>query len=735
MALDPAQLEQSVAQINKTFDESFTTAQKALTIREQLLKSMEAEEEKQKAINALMQKSADLLETEKNIQLKLKQIRDEEDKDKKKLLQQELDGLQELKEAQEELHKEKVDQVKKEIDLQAKQQKAIEDAEKKLAEEQQKNIEKRKAAEKELADLKKKFLKDSLDGLKQFATAMTEGFNLPLLGTRIKGFREILTDIIKAPAEAFRKFGFLSDSYVQSIGQMREGLAGFGITEKDMYEAVGELNQGLADFSGYSTATQRSLIDTTTKLSLAGFAASKTTAAMVGLTKVFGQTATQAEGTIKRVAALSLTLGQGQKGLDDFISLSPKLVGFGSRAEEVFSKTAIAAKKLGMNTDELFGIMDQYDSFEKAANAAGELNVALGGQFVDSLDLMKASLEGGPTEVLKQLQDAFNKSGTSVDNLTRSQIKYFASAAGMKEDQFMKVFRNGGKGIEEYTREQEEAAKKQEDLNKIALKTQDIFQQLQNAFVAAFSDKATIDSFVSTVKDLANFVKDYIVPGFKWLASNTGLMKSFFVIGPLIAFGSTLFGIYQTFTKIKALTTAIQASTAAIEAAGGAGAAGGAAAGAGGVAGAGFLGVAGGTAATVLGGAALAAGIGIAGGMAINRARNLELSGGKIDVNDLTPEEARQREAIRANARARQAVTVQDAFAPGGSMITTPQGGRMITSAQDSVIAAKEGGILAQKLDVLISKIDGLAARPIMMDGKKVNSVLAESNRYNPFVA
>ena len=59
----------------------------------------------------------------------------------------------------------------------------------------------------------------------------------------------------------------------------------------------------------------------------------------------------------------------------------------------------------------------------------------------------------------------------------------------------------------------------------------------------------------------------------------------------------------------------------------------------------------------------------------------------------------------------------------------------MITSAQDSVIAAKEGGILAQKLDILISKIDELGARPIMMDGKKVNSVLAEANRYNPFVA
>jgi hypothetical protein len=150
---------------------------------------------------------------------------------------------------------------------------------------------------------------------------------------------------------------------------------------------------------------------------------------------------------------------------------------------------------------------------------------------------------------------------------------------------------------------------------------------------------------------------------------------------------------------------------------------------------AGVLGTSLGAASTgaILGAATVAAGVGAGAGYLFNRyALGIDMEGNDVR---LSPEQQRQREAIRANARARETVAVQDAFAPGGSMITTPQGGRMITSAQDSVIAAKEGGVLAQKLDVLISKIDGLATRPIMMDGKKVNSVLAESNRYNPFVA
>lgn len=626
--------------------------------------------------------------------------------------------------------REEFDEKKKEFDKDMERQKKLEEARKKDVEE-----------------LKKTFKDLSNTAYKTFA----DGFNIPILGTKIRGMRDIMTDIFTAPAEAFKKYGFL-DQYAGSINNMRQSLAGFGVTEKEMYEAVGELNQGLADFSGYSKDTQDSLIKTTTQLGLAGFAAGKTTSAMVSLTKVFGQTGTQAEGTIKRIAALSLTLGQGQKGLDDFISLSPKLVGFGDRAEGVFRKTAIAAKKLGMDTQELFGIMDQYDTFEKAANAAGELNVALGGQFVDSLDLMKASLEGGPTDVLKQLQDAFNKSGKSVDNLTRSQIKYFASAAGMKEDQFMKIFKNGGQGIEEYAREQEAAAKKQENLNEIARKTQNIFQEIQNAFAQAFSDPQSIASlkeFVFQLKDLAIKVLPVIKTMFEFMAAHPQLIAAMFAVGPLMSFTSALGKVGNQVLQLISHFLKLGAAKAAAEGVGGIG---GAAAGGRGlfglpfgaalntgflgttVAGSGALGAGGlgglGAAGLAAAGTAVlgAAGAGATAGYLFNRyALGIDMEGKNLE---LTPEQQKQRAAIRAAH-----TEVQDAVAPGGSIITTPQGGRMITSAQDSVIAAKEGGILAQKLDILISKIDELGARPIMMDGKKVNSVLAEANRYNPFVA
>ena len=104
---------------------------------------------------------------------------------------------------------------------------------------------------------------------------------------------------------------------------------------------------------------------------------------------------------------------------------------------------------------------------------------------------------------------------------------------------------------------------------------------------------------------------------------------------------------------------------------------------------------------------------------------NTDMEGNPIE---LSSEQQRQREVIRAGG-----AFVQDAVAPGGSIITTPQGGRMITSNQDSVIAAKDGGELGKKLDLLIAAVR--ENRDFYMDGKKVSDVIKTANLRNPFTA
>lgn len=583
---------------------------------------------------------------------------------------------------------------KKGIENSNKLNKAQQDDEKKLFEQKMKNINTFAQKFQEVGNLSNKV-----------GSSLLDGFNFPILGIRIKGLRDIMTDVIKAPAEAFKKYGFL-DQYTNSINNMRESMLGAGIGEQQMYEAFGDLNQVVADFPTYSRGAQEQLVGTSAKLALAGFNSKTTATSFNNLVKVFGQTATQANNTNIRLAALSKTLGDGNKTFEDFTALTPKLTGFGGKAVDVFEKTSIAAKKLGMDTKELFGIMDQYDSFENAANAAGELNVALGGQFVDSLELMKASIEGGPTDVLNMLQKSFKESGVQVENLSRAQLKYFASAAKIPEDQFKKIFAAGGQGVDDYIRQQEKAAKEQENLNNIAKKTQDVFQDIQNAFAAAFGKKENIDALVKVVmkiKDMALSLAD----AFKTMKNMVPIMGALFATAQVTSFVS---GILQAVAAQKELKKA-SLGAAIAEA---------------------FK--------TALGGwtgvAAVGAGL-VAGGAAYLTLSNLMGESGGEAKPTIGAVAGGAAGAVPTAAAEPPMPVHQDAFAPGGSMITTPQGGKFKTSAQDSVIAAKDGGVLAEKLNEISGLLREYLERPVpvMLDGKKVNSELARANKYNPFTA
>jgi len=521
--------------------------------------------------------------------------------------------------------------------------------------------------------------------------SLLDGFNIPLLGTRIEGMRDMMTGILKAPAEAFKSFGFV-DQYTGSINNMRQSMREAGVSEKEMYQAFGELNQVVGDFSDYSKGTQESIAGTSAKLALAGFNAKTTATNFNNLVKVFGQTKEQANATNIRLASLSKTLGDGTKSAEDFAALTPKLTGFGSRSVDVFEKTAIAAKKLGIETKELFNLMDQYDSFEKAADAAGELNVALGGQFVDSLELMQASLEGGPMDTLKVLQKGFEESGRSVDNLSRAELKYFAAAAKMSEADFVKIFKQGSAGIEEYVTKQEAAEKKQRDLNLIAEKTQDIFQKIQNAFNKAFADPKVIKSLTSMVemiakmsKGLANILPTVInlLPVFGGLFAAG---KVFQVVGAIIQMNKAL----RVMGLIEAAITGAKVSAAATNPI------------------------------TI----PLAIGAVVAGGAAyyaINRMINSAESEG-TKGGGVAPQP-------------KEDVTVGG----GGAIIQASANTKYKTDPKDTIIAAKPDGEIAELLRKVHDAVKQLSNRPVdvnvSLDARQINAQLQTDNTRNPYKA
>ena len=113
-----------------------------------------------------------------------------------------------------------------------------------------------------------------------------------------------------------------------------------------------------------------------------------------------------------------------------FKAAAPKLAAFGKQAGKVFTKLAKNARAAGMEVEQLLGIVEQFDTFEGAAESVGKLNALLGGPFLNSMEMVMTT---DPSERMRMLSGALNDAGKSFDQLTYYEKKSIAAAAGLSD--------------------------------------------------------------------------------------------------------------------------------------------------------------------------------------------------------------------------------------------------------------------------------------------------------------
>ncbi|OUU74580.1 MAG: hypothetical protein CBC29_05500 [Methylococcaceae bacterium TMED69] len=131
-------------------------------------------------------------------------------------------------------------------------------------------------------------------------------------------------------------------------------------------------------------------------------------------------------------------------GLSDKFGVSAKVIGkgfdemtkdtenFGHLAPKTLLATATYAAKLGVEVKALTGLMDKFDTFEGAAEAAGKLNEMLG-MNIDTMEMLHAD---NPAERMDMIRKAFEDTGKSVEDLNRHELKAMSeSLGGMPVDQ------------------------------------------------------------------------------------------------------------------------------------------------------------------------------------------------------------------------------------------------------------------------------------------------------------
>ena len=146
-------------------------------------------------------------------------------------------------------------------------------------------------------------------------------------------------------------------------------------------------------------------------------------------TKAMGKGAKDSAFVMRDLTAYATDIGMDVGQLTSgFASSREHVAKFGTDGVKAFKDLARTAKITGIDISRLFAIVSKFDTFEGAAEQAGMLNAALGGNFVNAMDLM---LETDPKTRFDMIRDAIRNTVGEFKDMEYFQRIFYARAAGL----------------------------------------------------------------------------------------------------------------------------------------------------------------------------------------------------------------------------------------------------------------------------------------------------------------
>ena len=245
-----------------------------------------------------------------------------------------------------------------------------------------------------------------------------------------KAVISLAADLANA-SNALQKASGVSVGFADSIMSGYKETRQFNGSIEELSATATELTKNFTDFTMMSGEAAKSLAITGTLMSKLGVSNADFARGIQLSTKAFGMSVEQAEDTQLRLAALAMDIGVAPSQMAaDFAAAGPQLAKFGSDAERAFKNLAITAKSTGIEVGRLLQITEKFDTFEGAAEQAGKLNAALGGNFVNAMDMMT---ETDPAARFEMMTNAIKDAGLSFDDMSYYQRKFYADAMGLSD--------------------------------------------------------------------------------------------------------------------------------------------------------------------------------------------------------------------------------------------------------------------------------------------------------------
>jgi len=246
------------------------------------------------------------------------------------------------------------------------------------------------------------------------------------------GAIDSLVKAYDAATTSFEKQYALGNVYQGQIKGLYKEMNNYGASIEDVTKAYGELATGFTDFTMLADKQREAIAESAITMERAyGIAQGDFAKGMQNASKMMGMTAIQAETYQRELAATAEALGVPPAQLaSQFASMGPQFAKFGNQAGKAFKDLARISKITGMELEKVLAVTNKFDTFEGAAEQAGQLNAALGGNFVNAMDLMMAT---DPAERFEMIRDAIMSTGLTFDDMSYYQKQFYTNALGLSD--------------------------------------------------------------------------------------------------------------------------------------------------------------------------------------------------------------------------------------------------------------------------------------------------------------
>ncbi len=314
-------------------------------------------------------------------------------------------------------------------------------------------------------------------------------------------FKEMMSSILEVNQKFAAETGTIlkfSSEFNKDLEDNRINLAKMGIGYVELANATRELYTSMSGFTSFNETTREDLAKNAATLEKLNISISVQGKVMDSLTKSFKMTATEASNTLMNVTRTAAGIGvTPKKMMEDMAAIMPKIAVYGKEAVNVFKDLEKQSKSLGIEINSLTTIVgEQWDTFEGSAKAAAGLNAALGGPYLNSIEMMNAK----ENERLILIKKAMDMSGMQFQYLDKWTQRNIALRIGVKDaDEALKLF---SKNTQQLEIDMKKEAISQDELNKAIAASVPVVQQLKQTLAMLAT---VVAPYVTMLKDVVSW--------------------------------------------------------------------------------------------------------------------------------------------------------------------------------------------------------------------------------------